>query len=299
MRIPKPNFLIIGAPKCGTTSLASILDQHPGCCMSRPKEVSFFQDKIGNKSNLNYGKGWDWYAKAFTHYNGEKVIGEATPSYANRVQSPKTAKRIFDFNPNMKIIYMVRNPLDRQISEWKMEYFWFLSKTYPNMEDTYWASKGFGYWMEKQFETENWSISKYNYQIEVYKKYFKDILITFLEDWKIDQSREVTKIFDFLELEDNTELVKSNVNNSSEERNVESAFKKRIKSISFLNAVAAAIPTKFKKRIKSTLGVDGVTYPSHKMDVAIKRKFVDFVKDDAQLLLKAHGKPENYWEYRF
>lgn len=88
MEPQKPNFIIIGAAKCGTTALASILDSHPDCCMSRLKEVSFFQDTIDFEPNPNYEKGWEWYQKAFSHYNGEPIVGEATPSYADRSRSP-------------------------------------------------------------------------------------------------------------------------------------------------------------------------------------------------------------------
>ena len=74
-----PDFFIVGHKKCGTTTLAGILEGHPDCCFSHPKEVWFFQEKALNsidtsELNPNYAKGWEWYSKAWAHYSGEAVM---------------------------------------------------------------------------------------------------------------------------------------------------------------------------------------------------------------------------------
>ncbi|NJM99335.1 MAG: sulfotransferase [Phormidesmis sp. RL_2_1] len=200
----KPTFLIIGSAKCGTTALASILSNHPDCCMSRPKEVKFFLDTIDYKpNNPDYEKGWDWYQQAFAHYNGEAIIGEGTPNYSARTRSPNTAKRVYGFNPNMKLIYMVRNPLERQVSAWKMEYTFGQSEAFPPIPEYEWALKGLNYWMQMQREQGQWNDCCYGYQLEAYEAFFprESICVSFLEDWKHSKDAEISRILRFLDLD--------------------------------------------------------------------------------------------------
>jgi hypothetical protein len=203
----KPTFIIVGSAKCGTTALASILDAHPDCCMSRPKEVNFFCDTIDYlPNNPNYEKGWAWYQNAFSHYQGESAIGEATPFYSSRTRSPNTARHIYEFNPDMKIIYMVRDPIKRQISAWKMHYdFGFHKAAKPNREYD-WAVDGIDYWMEQQRDSGQWDECRYGYQLAAYEQYFaqQNILVTFLEDWINAKQAEVERILKFLELSPQT-----------------------------------------------------------------------------------------------
>ena len=99
---PSPNFLIIGAQKSGTTSLYEYLKQHPDVLMSNKKETEFLAyDKF-------YLKGFNYYEKFFSGYKGQKCVGEASTDYSNYVGLEKTIKRIYDFNKNMKLIYILR-----------------------------------------------------------------------------------------------------------------------------------------------------------------------------------------------
>jgi len=69
-------FFVIGAPKCGTTSLCSILAEHPEVGFSIPKEPRFFShDEI-------YARGFDWYHGLFPERDGKKSVGEGSTSYA-------------------------------------------------------------------------------------------------------------------------------------------------------------------------------------------------------------------------
>ena len=99
-------FMIVGGQKCGTTSMHNWLNQHPDFCMSTPKEPKFFE--------IDYYEGPYWYqAKYFD--NWRKFHGEA------RVQNILVGyvpERIELYNPDTKIIIMVRNPIDRFISAW-------------------------------------------------------------------------------------------------------------------------------------------------------------------------------------
>jgi len=105
-----PNLVIIGAMKCATTSLHYCLSLHPDIQMSQPKELSFFL------SEENYAKGLDWYA---SHFRKPALVhGEATPGYAYFPFFSGVAERMARTIPNAKLIYMVRDPIDRVISHY-------------------------------------------------------------------------------------------------------------------------------------------------------------------------------------
>lgn len=108
----KPNFLILGAAKSGTTSLYHYLKQHPQVYMSDPKETRFFE--------LAYHKGMEFYWNTyFEGWEGQCAIGEASPSY---IYLPYVPERIKAELPEAKLIAILRNPVDRAFSHWWMTF---------------------------------------------------------------------------------------------------------------------------------------------------------------------------------
>ncbi len=109
---PLPNYLIIGAAKCGTGSLYRYLNQHPQIKPALTKEVRFF-DKY-------YNKGINWYRVFFPFKDLLKrkyVTGEATPRYLDHPHAPKRVQAVI---PNAKFIVLLRNPIDRAYSMYNM-----------------------------------------------------------------------------------------------------------------------------------------------------------------------------------
>ena len=102
--IKLPNFLIIGAMKSGTTSLYRYLNLHPSIGMSRDKETDFF---IAEK---NYRHGLSWYSKQF---GDAPINGEASPNYTKERAFPGVPERIALHCPNVKLVYIVRDPIER------------------------------------------------------------------------------------------------------------------------------------------------------------------------------------------
>jgi len=115
-----PNFLLIGAQKCGTSWLSKMISAHPDIFAPSKKELHFF-----NKQS-NYDRGMLWYRSLFSGYNGEKAIGESTPNYfwtttneAEIEESGRThnvPKLIHEHYPNIKLIVSLRDPVQRAIS---------------------------------------------------------------------------------------------------------------------------------------------------------------------------------------
>jgi hypothetical protein len=105
-----PNLIVIGAQKCGTTSLHNYLDAHPEVSMSHRKETNFFLE------SRNWDRGVDWYARHFDP--AAPVRGESSPDYTNLPLSAGTAARMHSVVPGVKLIYLVRNPVDRMTSQY-------------------------------------------------------------------------------------------------------------------------------------------------------------------------------------
>lgn len=104
-----PNFLCIGASKCGTTTLYDILAQHPALFLPKKKEIKYFNVEE------NFGKGINWYKDFFEGAN-EKRVGEFTPGY---LYTDGCAERIVkSIGKDVKLIAILRNPIDRAISHY-------------------------------------------------------------------------------------------------------------------------------------------------------------------------------------
>jgi hypothetical protein len=105
-----PNLIVIGGLKCGTTSLHHYLNLHPEIAMSRPKELNFFV------AELNWDLGRDWYA---SHFSPEdRVRGESSPHYTNLPRFQGVAERMADLIADARLIYVVRDPIDRALSHY-------------------------------------------------------------------------------------------------------------------------------------------------------------------------------------
>lgn len=105
------DFVCIGAQKCGTTWLYEHLRKHPEITFPAGKEVHFWDKK--------YAKGVGWYQSLFGGVGLDaKRCGEITPSYA--ILSPELIKECHKNFPDLKIIYLIRNPIERAWSSAKM-----------------------------------------------------------------------------------------------------------------------------------------------------------------------------------
>ena len=123
----RPTFLIIGAQKAGTTSLHRYLSENPAVFLASPKEVRYF--------HKNYERGDRWYRAQFPlrvqsrirerRIGVRPVIGEASPIY---LFDPRAPGRVHAFDPGMKLIAIVRDPVDRAYSHYHMQLRWGFEK---------------------------------------------------------------------------------------------------------------------------------------------------------------------------
>lgn len=108
---PLPDFLVIGAPKGGTTSLAAYLAAHPQVYMAPQKEVDFFQ--------YRWQRGIDWYRTNFAGAQPGQRVGEATPWYLAHPQAPERMAAVV---PRARLVALLRNPVDRAYSQYWWQY---------------------------------------------------------------------------------------------------------------------------------------------------------------------------------
>jgi len=119
-----PNLFIIGAMKAGTSSLHEYLHQHPEIFMSRFKEPQYFAPhtmRWGQKwgqGNSYPEPGMDWYLRLFEGAGDVKYAGESSVSYTALPWVSGCDKRIHAFNPEARLIYLMRDPIERTVSHY-------------------------------------------------------------------------------------------------------------------------------------------------------------------------------------
>lgn len=104
-----PNFIIAGAEKSGTSTLAFHVSRHPDVYMPERKELHFFENAH------TFSKGIEWYRQWFAGWNNEVAVGECTPFY---MYVADAAERIKQYLPDARLIFILRNPVDRAYSNY-------------------------------------------------------------------------------------------------------------------------------------------------------------------------------------
>lgn len=111
VEVRPPEFLIVGTMKSGTTTLFRWLERHPDTALPGMKEPNFFTD--------NNWRGSDWYWKTFPPRANGVMSGEASVSYSAPDNAETAARRIRDSLPDVKLICVVRHPLERARSHYR------------------------------------------------------------------------------------------------------------------------------------------------------------------------------------
>ena len=111
-----PDFILIGAMKCGTTTLAAQLGAQTGIFMTEPKEPNYFSD------DTIFARGADWYGNLFAGAGPADLKGEASTHYTKRPELPQTVTRMKAALPELRLIYMIRDPMARIVSHYIHEW---------------------------------------------------------------------------------------------------------------------------------------------------------------------------------
>lgn len=188
-----PDFIIAGAQKSGTTWIVDVLRQHPKVFMPR-KEVHFF--------NQQFDKGPNYYAQTFEQAEPNQLIGEKTPDYFGQDHQERTFEntiraRIKKTLPDVKIILVLRNPIDRAISAFNH---------YVRMKNIPPFVTIDAYLNKKQYDRDALGIIAYGYYDRYLNEYIdtfgKDKILTiYYEELFKDKEKIVLDVLEFLNLE--------------------------------------------------------------------------------------------------
>ncbi|MDJ0557359.1 MAG: sulfotransferase domain-containing protein [Microcoleaceae cyanobacterium MO_207.B10] len=202
----KPNFLIIGAQKAGTTSLYNYLIQHPQIFPRKSfKEVRYY----GRAEH--YSRGWGWYLSNFPSKiaTGNRLNCDASPDYIYYEEVPQLIKKDLG---NIKIIAILREPVSRAYSAWQMFH------SFANIDNDhlrrFYDPRSFSEAIAEEFSSD-FDYRKYPFrydyvgrgryteQLENYYRYFdKDtILILSLNQFKKNLIETLNSVCDFLNIE--------------------------------------------------------------------------------------------------
>jgi hypothetical protein len=192
--IPLPNFIIFGAAKCGSTSLAQLLAQHPDIYISSRKEPNFFlyeEGEIRPNGELNSLESYQYFfEKRSSKVNKEKARGEASISYLSNKKAPHRIKKLI---PDVKLIAILRNPIERCYSQYL---FNLRNKVIDDSEINFAQAI-----IDNSSYIEAGMYFKY---LSIYHQVFsaEQIKIVLFDDFVAKQEQLLQDIFRFLEVDD-------------------------------------------------------------------------------------------------
>lgn len=298
-----PNFIILGPPKCASSSLHYYLGQHPEIYTSKVKETEFF--------SKNYDKGMDFYAEYFKEAAGFKAIGETTPTYSFL---PFVADRIKEHFPDIKLILCFRNPLDRTFSSYMMQKGMGKEKL-PLREAIEINRKQIEYIsLEGEDGCKTWLDNFGNYSADesrirtyiqagnfadILKLYYKrfdpsQIKVIFIEDLKTDFDGTMRSLFNFLGVNENFIIPNKEVVNFHFDRKAHRVTNKLfgIKGTRYLIHLT---PSGLKKRLKKAWK----TQNPPKLSLEDRLYLWELFKDDVLELENLTGRNLSAWRPEF
>ncbi len=175
-----PTYIIIGAMKCGTTSLHHYLSKHPQISTSGQKELDFFLIAPA------FGKGVDWYASQFD--DTRPVRGESSPNYSKAHLFSGVPERMYSVVPDCKLIYVVRNPIDRAISHYL--HGWVAERESRPVSEAF-----------QDLDGNNYALTgRYALQLERFLEYYREdqVMVVVAEDLLHDRLASLSRVFRFL-----------------------------------------------------------------------------------------------------
>lgn len=178
--IDGPDFIIMGAMKCATTTLHEQLDAQPGVFMSELKEPNFFSD------DDQYQRGMDWYLNLFSDAEAGDLCGESSTHYTKLPTYSESASRLKQHLPSVKLIYVMRHPVERLVSQYMHE--WSQRTVSGSLSDAL-----------KQ-RPELYQYSQYAMQLRPYLETFgpTNVLPVFMERLKQCPQEELARVAEFV-----------------------------------------------------------------------------------------------------
>ena len=229
-----PKTFMIGAAKAGTTFLAWLLGKHPQIHLGREKEPEFFS------FDEHFDRGLDWYLDLYEEAQPGQLLLDASTGYTRYPQYPDAAARLYDHAPDAKLIYVLRDPVQRAYSHYVHRWSKELHINEP-----------FDVPFEEHIKSDPMCIqsSDYRLQIQQYLKYFSSdaILCVFSHELRSNPDAVVRQVCDFIGVQDHPDLrtpADGRDNDSSKflESRIRVAITDRIKSFPIVSTGYKMLP---------------------------------------------------------
>ncbi len=294
----KPNFVIPGAGRSGTTALVGYLKQHPEVFIPHQKEPNYFCKK--------YDLGVDWYLGLFyreyrekgvmesfvydllyNYWSGEKAVGEASTAYLNCEGCPR---RMHEFNPDFKLIFLLRNPIERAFSNYKKEI------------QVLGVEKPFGEMVKEKDEraSKYLQYGLYYRNINNFLDFFskKQMLFVLFEDFVEEPEDELQRIFEFLDLEADFALDTSKIDKNPSRMPISLRLQRLIST-----ELRAEVDEWFFKRAFLYLARSLLNPLNHLLEIReppeigkeTKKELVEYFRDDIVKLESFLGRDLSHW----
>lgn len=294
-----PTFTIIGASKSGTSSLHQYLNQHPEIFFSPVKEPHFFSALDQKNRTLGPGDSrrtansvfeFNDYMQLFQKAQKEKAIGEASTTY---ISSPTAPQRIYDFNPEMKLIVIFRNPVERAFSA-----YMHLVRDGDETEKT------FGNALDKEAERKAkgwdglWLYRERGHYYTQLSRYFNlfpqnQIKVFLFEDLKKDPLEVVTQLFEFLEVDSSFQPTMSYQMNPSGVPRIK-LLQNFINNPGFLKTVLKSIiPKQIRMRLISKANT--LNLQKQKISDSDKAVLTEYYREEICKLQELIGRDLSHW----
>lgn len=281
-----PNLIIIGAQKCGTSALHHYLHLHPDICMSTQKELNFFVE------SKNWSKGLDWYESNFRGKDGKaKIYGEASPDYTGYPATQGVPERMHSIVPDAKLIYMVRHPLERIISQYiHLRGYGIETRS---LSDALTISSGDPIDSNRYIRR-----SKYYMQVTQFVKFFprSSIFISAQEDLFERRRETLAALFRFLGVDEtfDTEAFSRLVHETRGTR-----VKNRIGMVlerGPQRGILRRLPTPIRSRLERVVRTIVTTEMKRPvLDQALRLQLIDILREDIEQFRRFSGRPFPGW----
>ena len=272
-----PGFIIIGAMKSATSTVTAYFEDHPAVFMIPGFEPNFFCD-----SDV-HAKGTGWYDSHFAANTAGLLAGEGSNYYAARDMFPDTAERMAAYNPELKLIYMVRHPLERIVSSW-IQYRSDNGDAIPPTIDK----------AVRQNPAMFVGQSLYWYNLQPFFERFpkKNIFIGFMEDLSRDADAFFADLCAFLGVPP-ANVARAHQNPSAGKK-VPGKMYSAVNRVPFSGLAKRVLPDRLKGAVKDTVLSTSARNVAGFSD-ELRNALVEQIAPDAEALLAYCGKPKDFW----
>jgi hypothetical protein len=274
-----PNLLIIGAAKAGTTSLHAYLDRHPAVAMSPKKELQLF-------SRDDWEERLDWYRSHFLVR--APVRGESSPSYSMDPVLPHVPERAHALVPGARIVYLVRDPLERLLAHYVE--FVAIMREKRSFEE---AMLDFDSPSNVYSTT-----SRYAHQLERWREHYAGsrILVLDQRDLLTNRAEALGRVFRFLDVDDSFWAPEFDLLHNTRERkllvNSRGLWLWRRGMYDAALRAARALPAGVESRALALIGEE-IERPAPRSEMLGELKAI--LREDAERLREHTGQSFEHW----